>query len=191
VTRGRLYRLVAWQDAVGAAAGGWVPCIRGDTLVAADRRFADCAVALHKATSEVFAFPAGASRGGTGAVVDAADLLRSAAASQNHRRCARNSSQHLKSPSRTDCIPIGSQTRRRELDCKASHSHQTAAANSSLLRLGLRCRVRRVRRRKVRPSWLSAKGPPRKFQTAPRALCRHRLCLALCCYVPTVGSSSR
>jgi len=33
----------------------WVPCIRGDTLVAADRRFADCAVALVKATSEILA----------------------------------------------------------------------------------------------------------------------------------------
>jgi carbohydrate diacid regulator len=31
----------------------WVPCIRGDTLVAADRRFADCAVALLNATSEI------------------------------------------------------------------------------------------------------------------------------------------
>ena len=33
----------------------WVPCIRGDTLVAADRRFADCAAALVKATSEILA----------------------------------------------------------------------------------------------------------------------------------------
>jgi sugar diacid utilization regulator len=33
----------------------WVPCIRGDTLVAADRRFADCAVTAIKATSEVLA----------------------------------------------------------------------------------------------------------------------------------------
>jgi carbohydrate diacid regulator len=33
----------------------WVPCIRGDTLVAGDRRFADCAVALVKATSEILA----------------------------------------------------------------------------------------------------------------------------------------
>jgi sugar diacid utilization regulator len=33
----------------------WVPCIRGDTLVAADRRFADCAVALAKATGEILA----------------------------------------------------------------------------------------------------------------------------------------
>jgi sugar diacid utilization regulator len=31
----------------------WVPCIRGDTLVASDRRFADCAVALVKATSDI------------------------------------------------------------------------------------------------------------------------------------------
>ena len=33
----------------------WVPCIRGDTLVAGDRRFADCAAALVKATSEILA----------------------------------------------------------------------------------------------------------------------------------------
>ena len=33
----------------------WVPCIRGDTLVAADRRFADCAAALVRATSEILA----------------------------------------------------------------------------------------------------------------------------------------
>ena len=33
----------------------WVPCIRGDTLVAGDRRFADCAAALIKATSEILA----------------------------------------------------------------------------------------------------------------------------------------
>jgi carbohydrate diacid regulator len=33
----------------------WVPCIRGDTLVAADRRFADCAAALVKATNDVLA----------------------------------------------------------------------------------------------------------------------------------------
>ena len=33
----------------------WVPCIRGDTLVAGDRRFADCAVTLVKATSEILA----------------------------------------------------------------------------------------------------------------------------------------
>jgi sugar diacid utilization regulator len=31
----------------------WVPCIRGDTLVAADRRFADCAAALLKTTSDI------------------------------------------------------------------------------------------------------------------------------------------
>ena len=37
----------------------WVPCIRGDTLVAADRRFADCAVSLQKATSEVLAVGVG------------------------------------------------------------------------------------------------------------------------------------
>jgi hypothetical protein len=33
----------------------WVPCIRGDTLVAGDRRFADCSVALVKATSDILA----------------------------------------------------------------------------------------------------------------------------------------
>jgi carbohydrate diacid regulator len=33
----------------------WVPCIRGDTLVAADRRFAHCAAALVKATNEILA----------------------------------------------------------------------------------------------------------------------------------------
>ena len=37
----------------------WVPCIRGDTLVAGDRRFADCAAALMKATSEVLAIGIG------------------------------------------------------------------------------------------------------------------------------------
>jgi carbohydrate diacid regulator len=31
----------------------WIPCIRGETLVAADRRFADCAVALVKAMGEI------------------------------------------------------------------------------------------------------------------------------------------
>ena len=33
----------------------WVPCVRGDTLVAGDRRFADCAASLIKAMSEVLA----------------------------------------------------------------------------------------------------------------------------------------
>jgi sugar diacid utilization regulator len=33
----------------------WVPCIRGDTLVAGDRRFADCAASLIKAMSEILA----------------------------------------------------------------------------------------------------------------------------------------
>ena len=33
----------------------WVPCIRGETLVAADRRFADCAASLIKATGEILA----------------------------------------------------------------------------------------------------------------------------------------
>ena len=37
----------------------WIPCIRGDTVVAADRRFADCAVALVKATSEILAVGVG------------------------------------------------------------------------------------------------------------------------------------
>ena len=37
----------------------WVPCIRGDTLVAGDRRFADCAAALIKATSEIVAIGVG------------------------------------------------------------------------------------------------------------------------------------
>jgi hypothetical protein len=36
-----------------------VPCIRGDTLVAADRRFADCAAALVKATNDVLAIGIG------------------------------------------------------------------------------------------------------------------------------------
>jgi carbohydrate diacid regulator len=31
----------------------WVPCIRGDTLVAGDRRFADCAASLLKVTGEI------------------------------------------------------------------------------------------------------------------------------------------
>ena len=33
----------------------WVPCIRGETLLAGDRRFADCAGTLVKATSEILA----------------------------------------------------------------------------------------------------------------------------------------
>jgi carbohydrate diacid regulator len=33
----------------------WVPCRRGDTLVAADRRFADCAIPLVKARNEILA----------------------------------------------------------------------------------------------------------------------------------------
>jgi carbohydrate diacid regulator len=37
----------------------WVPCIRGDTVLAGDRRFADCAVALVKATSEILAVGVG------------------------------------------------------------------------------------------------------------------------------------
>ena len=37
----------------------WIPCIRGDTLVAADRRFADCALALARATNEILAIGVG------------------------------------------------------------------------------------------------------------------------------------
>jgi carbohydrate diacid regulator len=37
----------------------WVPCIRGDSLLASDRRFADCAVALVKANSEILAVGVG------------------------------------------------------------------------------------------------------------------------------------
>ena len=33
----------------------WVPCVRGETLVSADRRFADCAGTLVKATNEILA----------------------------------------------------------------------------------------------------------------------------------------
>jgi carbohydrate diacid regulator len=37
----------------------WVPCIRGETLLAGDRRFADCAGTLVKATSEILAIGVG------------------------------------------------------------------------------------------------------------------------------------
>ena len=50
---------VAFEELVRVCHRGrlvvWVPCIRGDTLVASDRRFADCTAALVKAASEILA----------------------------------------------------------------------------------------------------------------------------------------
>jgi carbohydrate diacid regulator len=54
---------VAYEDLVRVFHRGrlvvWVPCIRGETLVAGDRRFAACAASLMKATGEILAVGVG------------------------------------------------------------------------------------------------------------------------------------